>query len=584
MAGGSAILKVDIIADATKAIAALKDTGAAGETAGGQFSGVRKAIGGALAVGAVVAFGKSSVSAAEESAVATARLGAIFKSMGDETGNAAKEAENYAGALSKKIAVDDEAIMAAQAQLATFGAVSDETARGAGIFDRATAAAADLAAAGFGTLDGNAVQLGKALQDPTKGLAALGKSGVTFTDAQKEQIKAMQESGDLLGAQKIVLGAVESQVKGTAAATATGSEKMSIAFGEVQEQVGGFLLPIMTKLVDVFLKYQNLILPVGAALLGIVVAVKAYEMGAKAVKVAQLAWNAVQAAFNFIMAANPILLVVIAIVALVAAVILAYNKVGWFRDFVDAAFAGVVAAFGWIRDAAAAVFGWVADNWPLLLAILTGPVGIAVGLIVGHWDTIRDAIAGVLNWIRSNWATLLAILTGPIGAAVLLITKNWDTIKDAATALYDWVRGKFQALADFIAGLVSGIASTARGIADAVKGPINAVLKAWNALEFKVPEVDVGPIHFGGQTLGLPNIPLLASGGLVTRTGIALVHRGEAFSGVGARGWGSTNVTVNVTTTGLGADAPQIQRAVASALRGYTARNGPLDVPIRTAG
>ena len=73
--------------------------------------------------------------------------------MGDTTGEAAKAAEGYAASLSKKIGVDDDSIIAAQAQLVTFGAVSDETARSAGIFDRATAAAADLAAKGFGSLD-----------------------------------------------------------------------------------------------------------------------------------------------------------------------------------------------------------------------------------------------------------------------------------------------------------------------------------------------------------------------------------------------------------------------------------------------
>ena len=195
-----AILKIDIIADATKAISAMEKTGGAAQTTGGKFSQAGKVIGGALAVGAVVSFGKASFAAAEESAQASARLEQVFKSMGDETGEAAKQAEAYAGALSKKIAVDDEAILAAQAQLATFGAVSDETARTAGVFDRATAAAARSRRGGLRVArSSNAVQLGKALQDPTKGLAALGKSGVTFTAAQKEQIKAMQESGDLLG-------------------------------------------------------------------------------------------------------------------------------------------------------------------------------------------------------------------------------------------------------------------------------------------------------------------------------------------------------------------------------------------------
>ena len=40
-------------------------------------------------------------------------------------------------------------------------------------------------------MDANSVQLGKALQDPVKGITALAKSGVTFTVAEKKMIKEM---------------------------------------------------------------------------------------------------------------------------------------------------------------------------------------------------------------------------------------------------------------------------------------------------------------------------------------------------------------------------------------------------------
>src|SRR5215813_7295844 len=82
-------------------------------------------------------------------------------------------------------------------------------------------------------------------------MAALTKNGVTFTEAQKKQIAALQKSGDLLGAQKIVLGAVEQQVGGTAKATATGADKMNVAWGETQESIGNALLPVLNALLPV---------------------------------------------------------------------------------------------------------------------------------------------------------------------------------------------------------------------------------------------------------------------------------------------------------------------------------------------
>jgi len=583
-----AVLKIDIIADATKA---LKQMGLVEDKAGGagsKLSGLGKTIGGALGTAAIVSFGKASFEAAQDAQVSAARLDSVFSSMGDTTGDASKAAQDYASSLSTQIGVSDDAIMAGQAQLATFGAVSDETARAAGIFDRATAAGADLAATGFGSIESNAVALGKALQDPTKGMTALGKSGVTFTDAQKEQIKAMQKSGDLLGAQKVVLGAVESQVQGTAAATATSTAKMGVKFGELQETIGNKLLPVIDKLVGFFTQYMDLLIPLGGVILGVVLAVKAYELASNLAAVAQGIWNGVQTAFNFIMAANPIMLVVLAIAALVAGVVIAYNKVGWFRDFVDAAWDTVVKAFDGLKDAAVAVFNWIKSNWPLLLAILTGPFGIAVALIVNNWDTIKAGATEVWNWVKEKFDALARFFGGlgtTIGSAITVIV---DWIKkpiQAATDVYDAIKEKFDAVVSFLGGLVSKIAGPVGDIVGAIVKPINAVIRAWNNLEFKIPSIDThlpGIGTVGGQTIGFPNIPTLQTGGRVMRTGFAVVHEGEQFSGVG-RSFGSTVINVNVTTTGLGADSPQIQRAVVNALRGHVARNGPLDVPVRTA-
>lgn len=578
-----AILKIDIIADATKA---LKTMGQVEDKAGSsKLAGVGKRVVGALGTAAIIGFGKASVSAAQEAAVSAARLDSVFSSMGDTTGTASKEAQNYASSLSMQIGVSDDAIMAGQAQLATFGAVSDETARAAGIFDRATAAGADLAATGFGSIESNAVAMGKALQDPTKGMTALGRSGVTFTDAQKDSIKAMQKSGDLLGAQKVVLGAVESQVQGTAAATATSTAKMSVKFGELQETIGNKLLPVIDTLVGFFTKYMDLLIPLGGIILGVVVAVKAYELASNLAAVAQGVWNAAQVLFNVVMAANPIMLVVLAIAALVAAVIIAYKKVGWFRDFVDASWDAVVGAFNVLKDAAVTVFNWIRDNWPLLLAILTGPFGVAVLLIVNNWDTIKAGATAVYDWVKSKFDLVLSFFQGlgsTIGDAIGVIV---DWIKkpiQAAEDVYNAIKDKFNAVVSFLSGLVSKITGPIGDIVHAMKAPVNAFIDGWNALHFSVGGGSVFGVDIPKVTVDLPHIPRLATGGSVLRTGMALVHAGEQFSGVGRSFGGQTVINVNVTTTGLGPDSPQIQRAVVNALRGHVARNGALDFAVRT--
>lgn len=207
------------------------------------FAGVAIA---AFSIDAIVDFGRSAITAAEDAQVANNRLDAIAKSMGlfgDQTAGVTKRIKGFADQLALTTGVEDEAIKAAQAQLLTFKDLAVTADDAGGAFDRATKAVLDLSAAGLGSLDTSAVQLGKALQDPIKGIAALGRAGVTFSEDQKAFIQSLVESGDLLGAQDYLLSAIETQVGGTAEATATASDKMKVAWGEIQETVGALLLP-----------------------------------------------------------------------------------------------------------------------------------------------------------------------------------------------------------------------------------------------------------------------------------------------------------------------------------------------------
>jgi hypothetical protein len=106
-----------------------------------------------------------------------------------------------------------------------------------------------MAASGFGEASSNAVQLGKALNDPIKGITALNRSGITFTADQKKLIKSLVDSGKTLEAQEIILKAIETQVGGTALATANSSDKMKVAFSLVSEQIGTALLPAFDRIV-----------------------------------------------------------------------------------------------------------------------------------------------------------------------------------------------------------------------------------------------------------------------------------------------------------------------------------------------
>ena len=236
------------------------DVDGAGRTAGqgyvkGFGSSLKKLagiIGVALAAGKTIDFLKGAVAEGREAQKIGAATTQIIKATGGAANITASQVGDLTSAISAKAGVDDEAIQSGANLLLTFKQVRNEVGQGNDIFNRATQAAVDLSAAGFGSIEGGAKMLGKALNDPLKGISALSRAGVTFTQAQQDQIKALVASGDTLKAQKIILGEVEGQVGGVAAATATAGEKASVAWGNIKEQIGLALIPALDALATVF--------------------------------------------------------------------------------------------------------------------------------------------------------------------------------------------------------------------------------------------------------------------------------------------------------------------------------------------
>ena len=230
----------------------LKDSGKRGGS--GFASSLKGFLGPALFAGGIagaIAFGKSIVQAAEAERASNNLIENIVTSMGQFEGQTAavsKRIQEYATTQAMATGIDEDAIKASQAKLLTFSNIASEAGKTGGQFDRATQAAMDLNAAGFGDMQGNAIRLGKALQDPIKGVGALARTGVTFSASQKEMIASLVASGDSLKAQDMILKAVEMQVGGAANATVSQSARMKVAFGELKESLGNSVLPAFDKM------------------------------------------------------------------------------------------------------------------------------------------------------------------------------------------------------------------------------------------------------------------------------------------------------------------------------------------------
>lgn len=448
----------------------------------------------------------------------------------------------------------------------------------------------------------------KATRATAEALKKYGKDSTQYTDAVRDQEQAnaklavvmegkMPQSLDASTKAQAAYSLIMKQTstaQGDFARTSDGlANQQRIAAAQVENlkaSLGEALLPVIQQLVTVLNNYlipvlqvagqfiqdnSGWLVPVAGIILGLVAAIKAWEIA--------------QAALNLVMSANPILLVVVAIAALIAGIILAYQNCEVFREIVDAAFRGIVIAFGWIVDAAKAVFDWIRDNWPLLLSILLGPFGIAVGIIIQNWDSIKRAGQDVWQWISGTWTTLTGYLTAPFTAAWGVISGIWQNIKDGASAVYDWVKGKFDSLVGAIEGVLGGVAGAAASVANAIKAPINAIIRGWNGLRLVVPtitlpKVDLGPLgtiggqSFGGWTFDFPNISELAKGGIVTGPTLAMI--GEAGReaviplprGGGLIGGRHTyNLNVNVAP---GADPAQVGRTIVGLIQAYERGNG----------
>lgn len=197
-------------------------------------------IGGALTVSAAINFGRESVAAFEESEHAARKLEAVLHATGGTAGISAAGIQEMATQMQELTAVEDDLIVNGAAVLASFKNISGVA------FREATQMAADLSAVMGQDLQSSMTQIGKALNDPIQGLSALTRIGVSFTDQQKEQIKVLQESGDVLGAQKVILAELASEFGGAAEKMATDADKLRNKWGQFKEEVGGAITEVMS--------------------------------------------------------------------------------------------------------------------------------------------------------------------------------------------------------------------------------------------------------------------------------------------------------------------------------------------------
>lgn len=222
--------------------AKVESTGFAGKFSGalsGVFGGI---IGGGLVQGIVAAtsavfrFGKAAVQTIDEGLKAEAQLRATLESTKEVAGKSFDDLIGQANELQKVTLFSDEQINQSEALLLTFTNIRGE------IFDRTLPAVLDLSTALKQDVSASSIQLGKALNDPIKGVTALQRVGITFSASQKELIKSFVDTNQVAKAQEVILKELETQVGGSAKAAAEAGlgpyQLLQKRLGEVQETIG----------------------------------------------------------------------------------------------------------------------------------------------------------------------------------------------------------------------------------------------------------------------------------------------------------------------------------------------------------
>ena len=507
-------------------IALLADAGAMvrgfrqGKDAADEFEGVlgktQKAVGvmDKAIAGAAVALGgafvvalKTGVESLMAHEKADAQTAAAIKSTGGAANVSAKQISQMADALEKKTGIDDVAIKQGSNLLLTFTKIRNEAGAGNDIFNQTTAIMADVATAMGKDPTSAAMMLGKALNDPVKGVSALGRAGVQFTKEQKDQIKTLVESGRTMDAQKMILKELETQFGGSAeAAGKTFGGRLNILkarLEEVAESVAARLMPVLMAIMDwaernwpqiekALEAMFDVLMSIGQAIFdvaypavraifgflnenrGVAIALVAVlgslYVGFKALMVARAVAGAVQM-LNLAFLANPIVAIVAGVVALGAALVIAYNKSESFRNIVNRV--GDV-----LRGVLMPIFGAVKSAIEAIGALLQGDLG---GFLRKIGEVLKNLFEVGLKTVFALPAWLLTqakdvgveLIEKVAEGAKDIAVKVWNAIKDLAVDIAAnagaWVADLLGIGKSVVSGIISGVTGLAAGIWDKVK-------------------------------------------------------------------------------------------------------------------
>jgi len=225
---------------------------------------------------------------------------------------------------------------------------------------------------------------------------------------------------------------------------------------------------------------------------------------------------------------------------------------------------------------------WAQENTKLFLIIVGVIGGLAAAIVVANvaikaWTIatqVATAAQTLFNFVMSaNPIALVILAIVAFVAALVVLYNKFEVVRTVVNTVFNAIKIGVTTSLDFLTSYFEGVLNIYKNI-------FNAIAKLWNntigKLSFKFPDWVPG---LGGKGFSVPNIPMLAEGGIVNSPTLAMIgEKGPEAVVPLNRNNGVGGITVNVNG-GLSTSA-EIGQAVVNAIRAYNRSAGPAQIQV----
>ena len=539
----------DVSSTAKTVEESVSNVGKVAEQSGGKFSSMSSIASGALmqigmsvtnlalsmgtkALGAISDFVSGSIEEASQWNSAMAQTEAVIKSTGGAAGITAQQLGDMAVAMSASSGMSlfsDDAILGATNVLATFTQIKGAS------FGGATQAILDMSQALGQDLQSSTIQVGKALNDPIKGIAALSRVGVAFSEDQKAMIQSLQETGDMAGAQQVILDELSKEFGGSASAAVNTYAGQQIVLQEkmagIQQTLGEALLPILLQF-GTFL--SDTLIPI---LGNVITSVSDWITGMNDAGTVSAVFETIKAGIAAIPGIFQQIGVYMGMVSVWAQPI-----TDAFMNLVNTVTPALVMLGGALMTVFASpefqnalatmlpLLGSIADVIKNALVLAFNAGAVAWTLLVQGFQLLWPSIETILNSLMTLNSIVFSAVTGIFNAFSLLLKGDFagawtalnSTINTAVGSIWTFIQDTFGKISTFLetigtkfseigSQIVNGIASGIKNGADKIKqAALDAANEAYEAMKLALGIAS--PSKLMADRIGLPISQGVAAG------------------------------------------------------------------------